>query len=1077
MATGDSKVRLKRIRCMEKKYWQSFGELNQSEQFQQSAKNEFQEELLPLADLDDKGILEVKTPRRDFLKYLGFSTAAAAIAASCDTPVRKSVPFLQKPDDMIPGIANYYASTYINGGDVVPVVVKQRDGRPIKIEGNERSPITMGATSAQVQASVLDLYDVTRLRYPMQKDGKDFKEVSTFDSLDKMVLPALTGTKPVVLLTSTINSPSTLQIISEFKAKYPGSRHVQYDAVSYSGMLAANEACYGKRAIPSYHFDAAKVIVSLGADFLGTWLSPVEFSKQYAGNRKIKGEKPEMSRHIQFESMMSMTGSNADDRYTHKPSETGAIALALYAKLGGAVTAPALNPELQKAVDKVAAELASRKGESLVISGSNDVNIQIIVNAINEAINAGGKTINWAMTSNYRNGNDVEMAKLVDDLNAGAVGALLIYGANPVYNYPDAAKVKTGLAKTTAISFNSTMDETTELCKYIVPAHHWLESWGDAEPKTGHFSMLQPTIHPLFKTRAFEDSLLKWTGNPTTYEAYFKTFWTNKLGGSTTAYTDALRDGIIKPATPVAAAAGTFSAAKIAEAQTKIAAIKGGDKEIVLYEKISVGNGSQANNPWLQELPDPISKVTWDNYAMVSPATYKALFSKDVIHDKGDADNYEVHPEKPLLKITVGAGSIELPVMIIPGVNNNTIAIAVGYGRQSNDAAKTVEYIGRAAKGAGRNAYPLAKFDGTSVQYSTVADKVEKPGGTYPLAQTQVHGFTEGRPILYETTLSKYRDNPEEVCAEPNEERKMLMPYGAKNYNEDATIYNKENLERPGAKWGMSIDLNTCTGCSACVVACISENNIAVVGKKQVQKYHEMHWLRIDRYFTGNADNPDVVFQPMLCQHCDNAPCENVCPVNATNHSSEGINQMTYNRCIGTRYCANNCPYKVRRFNWLDFTGADSFPDNQNPLIEEGGLDEVITQMNDDLTRMVLNPDVTVRSRGVIEKCSFCVQRLQEKKLEAKKAQDPSLIRNVKVACQQACPSDCITFGNVNDKESEIYKIRNTEQVHRNFYVLEQLHVLPNVSYLAKIKNTDRHVTNEVEEETETAGKKEAHKA
>jgi MoCo/4Fe-4S cofactor protein with predicted Tat translocation signal len=1061
---------------MEKKYWQSFGELNHTENFQESAKNEFQEELLPLADLDDKGILEVKTPRRDFLKYLGFSTAAATLAASCDMPVKKSVPFLQKPDNQIPGVANYFASTYVNGGDTIPVVVKQRDGRPIKIEGNDLSTITGGGTSAQTQASVLDLYDVTRLRFPQQKSGGNFKEISTFDNLDKLIGPAIAG-KAVVLLTSTINSPSTLQIISEFIAKYPGSRHVQYDAVSYSGMLTANEACYGKRAIPSYHFDNAKVIVSLGADFLGTWLSPVEFAKQYATNRRIKGEKPTMSRHIQFESMMSMTGSNADDRYTHKPSETGAIALALYAKLGGAVAAPSLKPELQKAVDKTATELLANKGAGLVISGSNDSNIQVIINAINEIIGAGGSTINWGITSNYRNGNDAEMAKLITDLNAGTVGALLIYGVNPVYTSAESAKFKTGLAKTVSISFNSVMDETTELCNYSIPAHHWLESWGDTEAKTGYFSMLQPVINPLFKTRAFQDSLLKWSGNTSNYETYFKAFWTAKLGNSADNYMKALQDGVVEPATPVAAVAGSFSTAKIAEAQAKIAAIKGGETEVVLYQKVSIGDGNQANNPWLQELPDPISKVTWDNYAMVSPAMYKSLFNADLLHNQGDADSYEVHPEKPILKVTVGSASVDLPVMVVPGVNNNTVAIAVGYGRQSNDAAKTAEYIGRAANGAGKNAYPLTQFDGTSVQYTASNVKVDKPGGTYPLAQTQVHGFTEGRPVLYETSLAKFVANPEEVCEEPNKEREMLMPYGGKSYREDATIYDKENLERPGLKWGMSIDLNTCTGCSACVVACTSENNVSVVGKKQVQKYHEMHWLRIDRYFTGDVENPDVVFQPMLCQHCDNAPCENVCPVNATNHSSEGLNQMTYNRCIGTRYCANNCPFKVRRFNWLDFNGADSFPDNQNPLISEGGLDDVIIQMNDDLTRMVLNPDVTVRARGVIEKCSFCVQRLQENKLAAKKAQDPSLVRNVKTACMQACPTHAISFGNVNDKESDIYKIRNEEQKHRLFYVLEQLHVLPNVNYLAKVKNTDRNVTNHAEEgHHEAAGAKEPHK-
>src|SRR5882757_1730787 len=448
-----------------KKYWQSFGELNQSENYQQSAKDEFKEELLPLADLDNKGILDAKTPRRDFLKYLGFSTAAAAIAASCEMPVRKAIPYLNRPDNVIPGVANYYASTYVNGGDVVSVVVKQRDGRPIKIEGNELSTITRGATSAQTQASVLDLYDTTRLRFPLQKAGDQFKEITTFEAFDKMAGDALAGVagKAVVLLTSTINSPSTLEIIKGFLAKFPGSRHVQYDAVSYSGILLANEATYGKRAIPSYQFDKAKVIVSLAADFLGSWLSPVEFSRQYADNRKVKGEKPELNRHIHFEGILSMTGSNADDRFTHRPSETGAVATAILNALNG--TAPAFkDARLNDGIKLAAAQLKAAAGEALVVSGSNDINVQIIVNAINEAIGANGKTINWALTSNYRNGIDADMVTLVNDMNSGAVGAVLISGVNPAYNYYDSAKFIAGLNKVVGISFNGTMDETTEQC-------------------------------------------------------------------------------------------------------------------------------------------------------------------------------------------------------------------------------------------------------------------------------------------------------------------------------------------------------------------------------------------------------------------------------------------------------------------------------------------------------------------------------------------------------------------------------------------------------------------------------------
>ncbi|MFT3909511.1 MAG: TAT-variant-translocated molybdopterin oxidoreductase [Ferruginibacter sp.] len=1073
---------------MEKKYWQNFGELNQSDAFKQSKENEFKEELLPIEELKEEGLLEGKTPRRDFLKYLGFSTAAAAIAASCEMPVKRAVPYLQKPDNLTPGVPNYYASTYVNGGDAISVVVKQRDGRPIKIEGNELSSVTKGGTSAMAQASVLDLYDMTRLRHPLQKDGSNFKEVTSFDNFDKMVGDAMAnlGGKPVVLLTSTIHSPSTLQIINQFLAKYPGSRHVQYDAVSNSGMLLANEVSYGKRAIPSYHFDKAKVIVSLSADFLGTWVSPTEFSKQYASQRKVKGEKPELSRHIQFESMLSLTGSNADDRFTHKPSETGAVALALLAKLGGAVTAPSIaDAKLAKGIEQTAALLSANKGAALVVCGSNDMNVQVIVNAINEMIGANGTTINWAVTSNYRKGIDADMVKLAADVASGSVGALLVYDCNPVYTYSDGKKFGEAIAKLpVSVSFNTTLDETTEQCKYIIPSHHWLESWGDAEPKSGYISLIQPIINPLFKTREFQTSLMKWTGGATAtvpavadtaaktmapvavspshdYASYVKNYWTAKLG-SADLWDKALQDGVIE--TNTAAAAGTFNAGAVGAAAGKIGGIKSGAIEVILYQKISMGTGAQANNPWLQELPDPVSKVTWDNYAMVGPELAKSLVGIDVANpnSKKEADAYEVTPEKQVLKIAANGKEILLPILILPGLNTSTIAIAVGYGRKSADEKNSLERIGRSATGAGQNAYPFAFFDGSTFSDNVVVTATNNKT-VYPLAQTQVHGPSENRPILFETNLSSYIKDPEALLEEPRHERVALMADGKTDFKRDGTIY--PDYAKPGVKWGMSIDLNTCTGCSACVVACTAENNVAVVGKMQVQRAHEMHWLRIDRYFTGDVKNPDVIFQPMLCQHCDNAPCENVCPVAATNHSTEGLNQMTYNRCIGTRYCANNCPYKVRRFNWLDFTGADSFPDNQNPLIGVD-LDEVTNQMNDDLTRMVLNPDVTVRSRGVIEKCSFCVQRLQDSKLEAKKHGDPSMVRNVKVACAQACPSDCITFGNVNDKESEVSKARMDET--RNFYVLEQLHVLPNVSYLAKIRNTDRHVG--VEEEHHGGG-------
>ena len=1056
----------------DKKYWQSFGERNDSEAFKKSTEDEFNESL-PLEGLDGKGLLDAKHPRRDFLKYLGFSTAAATLAASCEMPVRHVVPYLNKPENTIPGVADYYATTYTIGGDVVPLVAKVRDGRPIKLEGNTLSSLTKGGTSARIQASVLDLYDTARLRYPAQiADGKP-QEVSTFDAFDQMASAAFAAAGgPLVLLTGTLTSPTTNQIITEFLTKFPGSKHVQYDADSYSGVLLAAESTYGKKAIPSYRFDKAQVIVSLGADFLGTWLTPVEFARQYASGRKVDEKNPTMSKHYQFESLLSLTGSNADERYTHKPSESGAVALALLAELGGSVTAPALPEKVKAGVKKAAKELMDNKGKGLVVSGSNNVHIQIIVNAINEAIGAGGTTVDWSAPVQVRQGIDSDMNALVADLNDGKVGTLLIYGVNPAYDYYDAEKFKAGLKKVkSSISFNDRLDETTELTKLVLPAPHFLESWGDTEPRPGYFCFLQPTIAPLFKTRPFEESLLKWSGNNTTYEAYFKQYWTGKLGG-VEAYEKALQDGVIEPSATPAGGTPTYNNAKVADAATALAAIKGGSPfEVVFYQKVGMGIGAQANNPWLLELPDPVTKISWDNYAIISPKVAKEKFKIDLA-DRRQADAYEVVPEKQLIKLTINGKELNIPAIVIPGTNNEVIGIAVGFGRKSANADMTADNIGRAAAGAGFNAFPLLGYNGTTVDwYATGADfTVTKE--KFQLAQMQTHGTIEGRTeVVKELTLDKFKADPSFVY---EEREKELKPFGGvENFESQGTLY--PIYDKPGIKWGMNIDLNSCIGCAACVVACHAENNVPVVGKSEMLRWHDMHWLRIDRYYSSpgrDLDSPEdvqVVFQPMLCQHCDNAPCENVCPVNATNHSQEGLNQMAYNRCIGTRYCANNCPYKVRRFNWADYTGADSFPNNQDQKIV-GKLDPAVFQMNDDLTRMVLNPDVVVRSRGVMEKCSFCVQRLQDGKLKAKK-ENRGLedMVDIQTACQQACPTNAIVFGNANDKSSKITSTRS-EQALRLFHVIEEVHTLPNISYLAKVRHADvsYNMTEEGKEETAT---------
>jgi MoCo/4Fe-4S cofactor protein with predicted Tat translocation signal len=1036
-----------------KKYWQSFGELNRSKAHKKLSENEFQEDL-PFVAEDGTDLGADGTSRRDFLKYMGFTTAAA-MAASCEAPVNKMIPYLNKPQDLVPGMADFYATTYVNGGEAVSIVAKVRDGRPIKIEGNTLSTITKGNTSARVQASVLDLYDSARIRFPMQKGN-----AISYDDLDKKLAVEMTG--PVVLLTSTITSPTTKEVIAGFLAKDPANRHIQFDAISYSGMLLANQDSYGKKAIPSYHFETAKVIVSLGADFLGTWLNAVEYQKAYTAGRKINQANPEMSKHFQFESMMSMTGANADDRITHRPSESGVIAAALLSAVNGQ-GATGVEGKVKAGIEKAAKELLANRGRALVVSGSNNKDIQVIVNAINEAVGANGTTIDWSAPLLSFQGLDSEMTALVADMEAGRVGSLLVYGVNPAYEYFDAERFKKALARVkTTVSFNDRLDETTELCKYVLPAPHFLESWGDVEIKTGYFSMLQPTIYPLFQTRPFQDSLLKWSGATGNYEAYFRNFWLTRLGNPD-LFNKALQEGVVEPAAPALATAA-YNAGTTAGSVSAVAGLKkNGKYEVVVYQKVSLGEGRQGNNPWLQELPDPITKATWDNYAIVSPQFGKEVLGID-LNDQGEADDYEVFMKKPVIKLKVGAKEMNIPVLIIPGTQANTIAVAVGFGRHSANKDNSKINLGRAIAGIGQNAYPLLAYNGTTVNWTAGEATAEYlKSEEYEVAQTQTHSTYEGRhEVIKEFTLADLKKNPELVREERNVELKAYG--GIEKFEKDGTLYPV--YERPGIKWGMAIDLNSCFGCGACVVACNAENNVPVVGKSEVLRFHEMHWLRIDRYYSAannnvdDADGVQVIFQPMLCQHCDNAPCENVCPVAATSHSSEGINMMIYNRCIGTRYCGNNCPYKVRRFNWADYTGADSFPDNQ---LKEGvgKLDDAVFAMNDDLTRMVLNPDVTVRSRGVIEKCSFCVQRTQEGKLRAKRENRRLDDSDVKTACQQACAGDSIVFGDANNPESEVSRVRR-DNSNRQFYSLEQIHTIPNVSYLAKIRNTE-HISAHAE--------------
>lgn len=975
------------------KYWKSLDELNDPVAFK---KNEIK------LELDAKRALHKKdagTSRRDFLKTFGFSVAAATVVASCKRPIDKAIPYLVKPEEVTPGMANYYASTYFDGNEYCSVLVKVRDGRPIKIEGNNLSSISQQGTSARVQASVLNLYDDARFKTPLKRGKK-----TTWDEVDAEVVQTLNQlkneNKKVVLLTSTIISPSTKKIIEQFTTAYPNAEWLQYDAVSATGMLKANELTFGKPLLPDYRFDKAKVIVSFGADFLGTWLSPVEYAKGYTAGRRVLEKNDEMSRHYQFESGMSVTGSNADVRFPIRPSEEGVIIANLYnallkAKGQGGVSVPQSSVEVSSLVE----DLLDNQGKSIVISNSNDTDIQVIVNAINQLLGNYGSTILLDKTLQTRQGIDEDFENFVAELKNGSVGGVLCWGVNPVYDHPAGEDIKTALENLAlSVSFSDRKDETTAACQWVCPEPHYLESWNDAEPKKNVFSLAQPTIQKLFDSRQPQESLAKWSGStdPNYYE-FIKKYWADNMfamqsefADNRQLWNDTLQKGVFEPEN-VAAEIPEYTASGLPQA---IASVKpaGNGWEVQFYQNVAMADGRFANNPWLQELPDPIAKISWDNFAAVPVkwAEEKGLKNESVITLNG----------------------LELPVFIQPGQASNTISVALGYGRK---------IAGKVGEDVGKNMFAKTPLENGRKKFWLTGAEVVVTDKTHELALSQTHHSMEGRPIVRDTTYEEWKVDP----ASGNEIHKEIE-------EEHVTLYPEPEFN--GHHWGMAVDLSSCIGCGNCAIACQSENNVQVVGKEQVRNRRIMHWIRVDRYFSNDPENPDVYHQPVMCQHCDNAPCENVCPVSATPHSEEGLNQMAYNRCVGTKYCINNCPYKVRRFNWFRYVDNDQFDYNSNS----------------ELGRMVLNPDVTVRSRGVVEKCSFCVQRIQEKKILAKTEGRQIEDGEIQPACVQSCPGNALVFGDLSNPESKISKLFKNE---RNYHLLEELHTLPSVGYLTKVRN------------------------
>ncbi|MDO4228344.1 MAG: TAT-variant-translocated molybdopterin oxidoreductase [Capnocytophaga sp.] len=1037
-----------------KKYWKSVEELNENSVLDTLKQNEFVEEIPVDEFLGDKATLESSsTSRRDFLKYVGFTTAAATLAA-CEGPVHKAVPYVVLPEQIRPGVADYYATAIADGYDFTSVLVKTREGRPILIEHNREANSHCEA-NARVIASVLSLYDNLRVKNPLVKGGSAI----SWNDLDAKAVKALDDAtqsgKQIVVLSHTLASPSSYKLIEELKVKYPTLKLVEYDAISEEATLNAFQKKYGTRAMADYDFTKAEVIVSFGADFIADWQGG-GFEGAYAQKRIPKNGK--MSRHIQFEANMSLTGANADKRVPATPSQQKVALAKFYGYLTGTSVAGQLPEKIETAVKKAADEVRKAGAKAVVVTGIQDENAQLLVLDINEKIQS--EVFNATTPIYVRKGSVTAVKELVADMNSGKVGALILNNLNPLYTLPNASEFEKAMEKVPfSVSFSMKADETAIKTSYIAAAPHYLESWGDVEFKKGHYALTQPTIRPLFDTRQLQDALLKWSGSDKTYYDFIKENWSTNILGEA-KWNKALHDGVFvavkgeetllvkqeqsstKETEPLKEEEPIIHEFSVSEAVSSLSKASSEGFELTLYTKVGIGDGQQANNPWLQELPDPITRTTWDNYITMSISDAEKLGIKNWHVATGALDgNYA--------EISVNGVTIKAPVLIQPGQAKGSLGLAFGYGK--------VEGMKKEMQ-VGVNAYKLY-HNFNNVQ----SVKIQNVGDTHEFACVQLHNTLMGRgDILKETTLEEYN-------AKPSEEWNV-KPVVSLDHKEilASSVSLWESFDRSsGHHFNLSIDLNACTGCGACVIACHAENNVPVVGKEEMRRSRDMHWLRIDRYYSSAdtfkgdletkasisglsaslttygemenpAENPQVAFQPVMCQHCNNAPCETVCPVAATSHGRQGQNNMAYNRCVGTRYCANNCPYKVRRFNWFLYNGNDEFD----------------FHMNNDLGRMVLNPDVTVRSRGVMEKCSFCIQQTQAVILKAKNEGRP--VRegefNNACACSAACGTGAMVFGDINEKGSEIAKLIADD---RAYHLLEHIGTKPNVVYQVKVRNTN----------------------
>ena len=1038
-----------------KKYWKNLAELshNNDSAFTELQNKEFVQEIPVDEFLSDKDNLEnSSTNRRDFLKYIGFSTAAATLAA-CEGPVVKSIPYVVQPKEIIPGIANYYATTIANGYDFANILIKNREGRPIKVEKNSLAPLE-NAANARVHASVLDLYDNARLSQPT-KDNMPISWFS-FEYETKLKLEEISkNSKEIVLLTQTFASPSTKKLISEFKSKYNNVSHIVYDSISHSKALDAFELKYGVRGLANYDFSKSKVIVSIAADFLGDWQGG-GFDVSYAKGRIPK--KGVMSRHIQFESNMTLTGANADLRIPLNLSEQKLVILEIYKSLVNnnvnIESEISLSPKLKKIVQQTINEIRSGAGSSVVVSGINDKDYQSLILEINESI--GSKSFIPSKTILTRTGKDEDVQDLITRMNEKSVGAIIMAGVNPIYSLPNSSEFQKAIKDIDlSISFSMKDDETAVISQFVAASNHYLESWCDQELVKNQFSLTQPVIKTLFDTKQFQELLLVWTDNKLSIHDYIKNNWNSNILIDK-GWNQALHDGIFFRKTPNQKSSFT---AKVIPVQKSFKINHDHSSKLFdlnIYSKTGMGDGKQANNPWLQEFPDPLTRATWDNYLTISEYDAKEIGlylepSTFFNQSRNDA-NGGLNGKYAVIKSK--GKQIKVPVLIQPGQARGTVGLAFGYGRTRGVKDEMM---------TGVNAYQLYdEFNNNQKIEIFPTDDIHE------FACIQLQNTLMGRgDIIKETSLEIF--NTKDPSVWNNQAVVSLNHIETPVSSPDVDLW--QEFDRSiGHHFNLSIDLNACTGCGACVIACHTENNVPVVGKSEIRKSRDMHWLRIDRYYSSEdsfyeddlkkdnisglgssltsfgelenaSENPQVAFQPIMCQHCNHAPCETVCPVAASSHGRQGQNHMAYNRCVGTRYCANNCPYKVRRFNWFLYNGNDEFD----------------YHMNNDLGRMVINPDVTVRSRGVMEKCSFCIQSTQAVILKAKLEGRPVAEGefNDKVACSAACTTGAIKFGDINEKNSEIAKLKDDK---RAYHLLDAVGTKPNVVYQVKVRNTKNNV-------------------